>query len=132
MDLAVLYKYLAIVSGGTVGLLFGEGSSFLSILIIVMFIDQISGLVAGWYEGGLRSRIGSKGIFRKFVMILVVAVAHIIDVVLGTNNMIRDAIVFFYIGNEILSFIENVGRIGVPLPNKLKDAVAIIKEKGDR
>ena len=46
--------------------------------------------------------------------------------------MLRTAVIFFYISNEGISLIENLSVIGVPVPQKLKDTLTQIKEKGDK
>jgi len=59
-----------------------------------------------------------------------VAVAHLADQAAGTQ-IIRDAAIFFYLANELLSIIENSGRIGLPVPPIISHAVEILKEKGE-
>ncbi|WP_337588392.1 phage holin family protein [Paenibacillus gorillae] len=64
-------------------------------------------------------------------MLLVVLLAHRIDVLLETDNMTMMATVYFYIANELISFTENLGRAGVPLPEKLKYIIEVLKGKGN-
>lgn len=62
----------------------------------------------------------------------VVGVANIIDVyVLDTGEVVRNAVIFFYITNELISVFENVVECGVPIPQKLTDVLALISKKGD-
>lgn len=126
-----VYKIGSVATGVMVGYLFGGWSLLLQILLIFMIIDQISGLFASYIEGKLSSKIGFKGIAKKVMIFFIVAVAHLIDQAMGSGHMIRDAVVFFYLGNELLSFIENVGRAGIPLPAQFKNAVSILKGKGE-
>jgi toxin secretion/phage lysis holin len=117
--------------GGFVGFLFGGWNGLLPILFTFMCIDQCSGFIASWIEGTLSSKVGFKGIAKKVTILFVVAVAHLLDKTFGTNSTIREAVIFFYLGNELLSFIENTGRMGVPLPSQLVNAVAVLKGKGE-
>ncbi|WP_018884753.1 phage holin family protein [Paenibacillus massiliensis] len=55
------------------------------------------------------------------------AAGHVIDGVLGDGHMFRDAIIYFYMANELLSWIENADKIGQPIPEPIKQAVAILK-----
>lgn len=68
-------------------------------------------------------------------MFLLVGIANILDVyVIGTGSVLRTAIVFFYISNEGVSLLENAGRLGLPIPQKMKDVLAQLhdrSEKGD-
>jgi toxin secretion/phage lysis holin len=122
--------------GGGIGYLFGGWSGLLPVLLIFMVIDQISGFLASYIEGKLSSKVGTKGIAKKIFILCVIVVAHLIDVILAKSGMydgqmVREAAVFFYLGNELLSFVENAGRMGVPLPTQITNAVAVLKGKGD-
>ncbi|RAP22835.1 hypothetical protein C2W64_03486 [Brevibacillus laterosporus] len=46
------------------------------------------------------------------------------------EHVFRNATIFFYLANEVLSIIENAGRIGLPVPEVIKKAVDVLKEKG--
>ncbi|WP_425501729.1 phage holin family protein [Saccharibacillus qingshengii] len=60
---------------------------------------------------------------------VVVAVAHLVDQALGDLHMFRDAVIFFYLANELLSVIENVGKMGLPMPPILRNAVRIFESR---
>ena len=62
-------------------------------------------------------------------MFLLVAAAAQANEVMGTNNAIREATIFFFIRNELLSLLENAGHIGIPLPSALNNAVEILGGK---
>ena len=135
MNWEVLFKVGVTGIGGSIGYLFGGWSGLLPVLLIFMVIDQFSGLLASYIEGKLSSKVGAKGIAKKIFILCVIIVAHLIDVILSESGMydgqmVREAAVFFYLGNELLSFVENAGRIGIPLPEQLKNAVAVLKGKG--
>lgn len=66
--------------------------------------------------------IGFKGIFKKVLIFLLVGVAHIVDMnVIGTGEALRTATICFYLSNEGVSLLENAGRLGLPIPDKLQD-----------
>lgn len=109
---------------------FGGWPALLTVLLIIVAIDFVTGVMAAGAEGKLKSNIGMIGIARKVFIFLVVTVAHQVDTVLGDQHMLRDAAIFFYIANELLSIIENGGRLGVPLPAVIKKAVEVLKAKG--
>jgi phage-related holin len=60
-----------------------------------------------------------------------VAAGHLVDKAVGQGHLIGDSIIFFYLGNEGLSILENAGRMGLPVPKQLKDAIQILKGKGE-
>lgn len=105
-------------------------------LVLFMAVDYITGLmVAGIFHasektesGGMESRAGWKGLCRKGVTLLIVLIAHRIDIVAGTS-MVRDAVVIAYIVNEAISITENAGLMGVPVPDKLMAAIDVLQGK---
>lgn len=124
--------------GSAIASFFGGWDAGLVTLLIFMAIDHISGLVvAGVFKvspktptGALESRAGWKGICRKGMTLLVVLVAHRLDLVIGTNY-IRDAVVIAFIANETISLVENAGLMGLPVPQVIKNAIEVLKQKGD-
>lgn len=130
MNWDFIYKTVSILTGFGIGYLFGGWSVLLQILLTFVVIDYISGLLAAGIEGKLSSSVGFKGIAKKIMIFVLVAVGHLIDKAVGQGHMILDAIVFFYLGMELLSITENAGRAGVPVPSQIKNAVEILKSKG--
>lgn len=131
MNWEIFYKTGATVTGGLIGFLWGEWSPLLQILLALSVMDYGTGLLASGIEGKLNSKVGFKGIAKKILIFIMVAVGHLVDRTIGDGHMIRDAIIFFYLGNELLSILENVGRTGLPVPEQIKNAVQILKGKGE-
>jgi toxin secretion/phage lysis holin len=125
---------VGIASGGAlISYLFGGWDTLIQILIIVVAIDYITGFLGAAVRGELKSKIGLKGISIKIGIFAIIAVAHLIDVALGLDaSLFRNAAIFFYLANEILSITENVGSMGVPIPPKIQQAIEIFKEKGGK
>lgn len=116
--------------GGWLGWILGGVDGFLYALITFVVIDYITGLMAAFIEKKLSSEVGFKGIFKKVLIFLLVAVANIIDQnLIGTGSAIRTAVIFFYLSNEGISIIENSSRIGLTIPEKLKNVLEQLKEK---
>ncbi|WP_253275570.1 phage holin family protein [Rossellomorea aquimaris] len=109
--------------------LFGEWNSLLTILLIAVILDYFTGMIASGIEGKLSSKFGLKGIGRKVLIFALVTVAHLIDTILTNQHFIRNATIIFYLCNEMISIIENVGRAGVPVPEFLRKAVEVLKKK---
>jgi toxin secretion/phage lysis holin len=127
--LEVAFKTGAAILGGLAGLIFGESIGLLVALFWMAVIDYGSGIVAAFLEKTLSSKIGFKGIAKKVMIFVMVALAHQVDSALGTKNMFRDATIVFYMANELLSIFENAGRMGVPVPERLTQAVEVLKGK---
>ncbi|MCM3145394.1 phage holin family protein [Brevibacillus sp. MER 51] len=126
------FKTAFAIGGAVASFLFGGWSPLLTVLLTFVAIDYVSGMVAAGAEGKLSSRIGFLGIARKVFIFAMVAIAHLVDTALGDQHVLRDATIFFYLANELLSIIENAGRVGLPVPTPIKKAVDVLKGKGDQ
>ncbi|OWA36785.1 holin [Saccharibacillus sp. O16] len=124
-----IIKGAAAAVGAVVGYLFGGLSMLINLLLLLVAVDWATGWAAAWMRGELKSRVGFNGIIRKVAIFAVVAIAHLIDGVLGDLHMFRDAVIFFYLANELLSVVENLGKMGVPMPPIIRDAVHIFESK---
>ncbi len=107
--------------GGYLGYFVGGVDGLMTALIIFMVIDYITGLMCAVADKKLSSAVGFKGICKKVLIILLVGVAHIVDLhVVGTGSALRSAVVCFYLSNEGVSLLENAAHLGLPIPDKLK------------
>ena len=112
------------------GFLFGDCDGLMIALIGLIVMDYISGVIAAVVEKKLSSEVGAKGIAKKIFMLLIVAVANIVDInVIGEGHVLKSVTVIFYLANECISLIENAGRLGVPVPKKLLDVLEQLKNK---
>lgn len=118
--------------GALVTTLYGEWTHALNVLLIAMAIDYVTGVLAAAVSKKKRIdyKVGAKGIAKKTTILLIVAVGHLADEVLGTN-IVMMAITYAYLANEGLSIIENAEVIGVPVPNVVKMAYQTIGERGN-
>ena len=126
------------VVGGAVAALFGGWDAAIATLLIFMGIDYVTGLmVAGIFHrsaksetGALESRAGWKGLCRKGMTLLIVIIAHRLDLMLGTT-VIRDAVVIAFVANETISIVENAGLMGVPIPAAITKAIDVLNAKAN-
>ena len=119
--------------GGVIGWFMGGVDGVLIALIAVVAIDYLTGVMCAVIDKKLSSEVGAKGIFKKVLIFALVGVAHMIDSqVIGTGSTLRTAVIFFYLSNEGISVVENAARLGVPVPDKLRDILAQLGKKGDK
>ena len=121
---------LSVILTTTVYLLGGFDVALQS-LIIVIIIDYLTGIASAIYNKNLSSKIGLKGILKKFSYLCVVALSVVIDNLTGQSGLIRTLVIYFFVANDGLSIIENMAEMNVKLPQKLIDALEQIKKKGE-
>ena len=133
IDLVWTKLQMAITAvGGWLGYFVGGVDGLLTALIIFMVIDYITGLMCAIADKKLSSAVGFKGICKKVLIILLVGVAHIVDLhVVGTGDALRSAVICFYLSNEGVSMLENAAHLGLPIPEKLKSILAQLHNRTD-
>ena len=96
----------------------------LTVLIAVMIVDYFTGMASAKVTGELNSRIGIVGIIIGSALINVGVEAQ-------QSYWFGMIITIWLIINELISILENLGEIGVPLPEFLVNAVKSLKNKVD-
>ena len=117
--------------GGFLGWFLGGVDGFLYALIAFTVIDYITGVMCAITDKNLSSAVGFKGICRKVLIFTMVGIGNIVDVyVLGEGGVLRTAVIFFYLSNEGVSILENSAHLGLPIPEKLKEVLEQLHERG--
>ena len=118
--------------GGIIGAFLGSMDGLLYTLIAFIIIDYVTGFFCAIVERDLSSEVGARGIAKKVVILLLVGIANLIDInVIGTGAVVRTAVIFFYLSNEGVSILENAGRLGLPIPSKLKAVLAQLRDDAE-
>lgn len=101
----------------------------LSCLLIAIVLDYVSGLIKAFVTKNLASKIGVIGIIKKVSVLLIVMLAVLVDRVTGETGAIRTLVIYYFVANEGLSIIENLGQAGVPIPQSIKKALKVMKKE---
>ena len=110
------------------------------ILAVVMLLDYGTGVAKAWIHGSLSSKIGILGILKKVAYLVIVAVGMVIDWIIqaGVDKLHLDfkleflfalIVIIWLILNELISILENVAEIGVPVPKWLTKLVLKLKDQ---
>ena len=126
-----LFNTFLAAAGAVCGFLFGELNGILVALIAISVLDYVTGVTSAAMNKKLSSAVGFKGICKKLMLFTIVALANIMDTQVIGGSALRTAVIFVFIANEGLSIIENSAELGVPIPGKLKDVLAQIRDKGE-
>lgn len=119
---------IALICTGCVYLLGGWDVSLIC-LVVAIAIDYVSGIMKAFVMKELSSKIGLRGLLKKVGVLMVVMLAVIVDRVTGETGMVRNLVIYYFVANEGLSIIENLGQTGVPIPSSIKKALRALKKE---
>lgn len=117
-------------------------SAPIAILLVVMLLDYASGMAKAWLNAELSSKTGRRGIIKKLSYMMIVIAAACVDWLIASGlvsvgiNVQRSyyfgvMVAIWLIVNELISVLENLSEIGVPLPGFLTKIVKRLKNSID-
>lgn len=119
--------------GGWLGWFLGGWDGLLYALIAFVAVDYVTGVMCAVADQKLSSEVGFRGICRKVLIFVLVGIANILDVqIIGTGSVLRTAVIFFYLSNEGVSLLENASRLGLPVPEKLREILAQLHDRAEK
>ena len=117
----------------TVGYLFiyllGGWDISLQCLLLAIVFDYISGMIKAFHTKTLSSKIGFQGILKKVGILLIIMLGVLVDRVTGNTGAVRTLVIYYFVANEGLSVIENLGQCGVPIPASIKKALKALNKE---
>jgi len=117
--------------GGVAAYLWGPWDALMIALVCLVTLDYITGLIKGIVLKKLDSGIGFRGLMKKVVIFVLVALSTVVErVIPESNQAVRSAVILYYIANESLSIMENAGEMGIPMPNVLKKVITRLQGEG--
>lgn len=117
------------VATGVTALL-GNWDTAIQMLFIVMGLDVLTGVINGVKEKNFTSKRLRQGIGTKAMYLIIIILCYQLDEFIGNGTPIfRTGACYLYVFVESVSILENIGKAGVPLPKKLVEILASIKNK---
>lgn len=116
--------------GGIWSAMVGCLGEALSVLIVIMAADYMTGLLSAFVNKELNSAIGTKGFIKKLVVLILIGLIYLLEGVGLNTQHVGDGVAIAYIAIEFISITENAGRLGVPL-GPVEKFIAILKDKGE-
>ena len=123
------FKGAVAIISTVITFLLGSWDISLVVLAGFLLIDFITGCICAIKDKKLSSSAGFKGIAKKVIIILILILSVLLDRLINEGTWIfRTLVTYFYIANEGLSILENAARLGVPIPEKVRDVLLQLKE----
>ncbi|MCL2376819.1 MAG: phage holin family protein [Defluviitaleaceae bacterium] len=107
--------------------LFGGLDALLSALIAMIIIDFISGFIKALVLKELASDKMLIGGAKKIGIMSIVAVSNIIDSIMEMGGLLRSITISYFIASEGISLLENWSLLGLPVPQKLRNILALLQ-----
>ena len=134
---------VAAAAVAAVGVYFRQLTFPVLLLILAMALDYISGMTRAWMQRELSSKVGVIGVVKKLCYMLGVAVAVMVDFVIqiAAEQTSLDLsgcyfcallVIVWLILNECISILENIDKIGVPVPDFLMSLVKRLKSNTEQ
>jgi len=127
--------YIRAIAGTVISLatyLFGVPDALLWALIAMICIDFASGMIKALVMKQVSSQKMFVGGARKLGMMMIVAVANVIDNVLEMGGVLRAVTISYFIANEGISMLENWSLMGLPIPARLRDVLGQLRDGGNK
>lgn len=119
------------VTGTTISALLGGWDILIQLLLTFMVIDYVTGVLSAIRNNKLNSEVMYWGGIRKAAVLLVIIIAVMFDALVSADAPVfRTLAMYFYISREGISVLENLGKMGVPLPAFIRKFLEQLKEKG--
>ena len=118
--------------GAVIGFLYGEITGLFIAIIALMVLDYVTGILCGIAAKALSSETGFRGLVKKLMVLVIIAVGHLIDTyIIGTGSALMTAVILFFAANEGISILENAAKLGLPVPQKLRDILEQLRKDDD-
>lgn len=110
---------------------FGGYDGIFITLIGFISLDYITGIGSALIRKNLSSRQGAIGLIKKLGILCVIAITTLIEENILQTTALRNAVILYYISNEGISILENLCKLGVPIPDKLKETLDSFKKEDE-
>lgn len=129
MFFIMVRSVLFVVVRSIIGVVLGGWDDLLSALVLFMVVEYLTQILIVILNKKTSNKIGFFGIAKKVSIFFLVAMGNEIDVLIFQNeNIIRTAVIFFYLSYEGIIILENVEVLDLPIPQKLKNILGQLKD----
>lgn len=125
-------EQISLIAGaimGAVAYFVGGFDPLITVFATILVLDTLTGMLKAWNSGQYESQKFRKGIIHKFSYIIGIILAVQFDLLMGGSGVLRDAVVSFFVANEAMSILENLGDMGVRFPAVFENAIKSLREK---
>lgn len=89
----------------------------------LMAVDIITGIIKAWAQNDFKSAVMRAGLAKKAGEVMILVVGELISYGLNLPEAVMNGTSFYIIFMEIMSILENIDELGVPIPKFVKDVI---------
>lgn len=119
------------IAGGAAAQIMGGFDAMIYALVLLMALDYVTGVIKGIYFKKLSSEAGFRGILKKVLILIMVALANTVQQLIGVDAAIRETVIMFYAANEAISILENVAEVMPNMPKGLKETLLRLRSASE-
>ena len=125
-----IFSIISSLLGGIITYMLGGFDMLLKALLTLIILDCITGIIKGIYIKTLSSQTGFKGVLKKILILVIVALSVVVQQMMNDTVPIRETVIVFFICNEGISILENAAQF-IPVPDKLRGILLQLRKEGD-
>jgi toxin secretion/phage lysis holin len=95
----------------------------------LMAVDVLTGIIKAWAHNDFQSAIMRAGLAKKAGEIMILVVGELISYGMLLPDSIMNGISFYIIFMEIMSIMENLDELGIPIPKFVRDVINNVDDK---
>ena len=95
----------------------------------LMAIDVLTGVIKAWAHNDFKSAIMRTGLAKKAGEIMILVVGELISYGMLMPDSIMNGISFYIIFMEVMSIMENLDELGIPIPKFVRDVINNVDDK---
>ena len=113
------------------GALFGfEMQKIIEALLLLVAIDFVTGIISAYTsKETIKSKSAVRSAFKIAVYGLLVSAGHLTEQITPGSTYIEEAVTTFLALTELISIIENIGKMGFAIPKKLLNQLHKIRDE---
>lgn len=102
------------------------------VVLVFITIDIVTGIIKATKNHSLKSAILRNGGYKKYLIVFLILSAWALDKIFFAKDVLYTATATYYILNEVISILENLATLGVPIPNKLRSTLVSLQNETEK
>lgn len=139
-EVFVFIKVILTTVGTFFASMYGGWSAVLTLLVVLMLVDLVTGFSLAVINQEVSSRRMSVGIFRKFITFIMIFVGYYFDLALiecmgalpklgGIVISIKVFMSVYFCFEETISVVENCANLGIPVPSWVRKLLCQVSDE---